>query len=257
MTMSDVEGATRKVEPLSQVCLSVSELEQTFDLFADDLRAACRSSTARDAIDFLPAKEAEVWLGQQSTESELCSYALCGGSDELDGLVCASICLNGRHARHREGSPMVDWAFTEQVSNTFDSRSAQLQADVIIWHLWVRSSARGQGVADRLLASVWDHAHVSVDAHSTARVSAEVLQSNAAALRFWRRLLPNQREQLQDDGYVRITSEPWLRPESSASNSLRENPSLKRMLGYKPMSSVTASPRKTSSMKRMMGYKSF
>ena len=215
-----------------------SQLEAAFAAFKDDLKQMCKTKKARDSVTLDPAVEAELWQQSKGHTSELCTYVVRReGDDHIDGIICASICVAGIHERHHEGGPRVSFGKVPHDAEINCKRQrkenmlidhgtplADLKADILVWHLWVRPEARGRGWSRRLIEAV---VSVAADAiargypdiigryagreeeaalyhNFIARLSADVLRFNQKGLDFWRHLLPQATEEHDED--IRLSS---------------------------------------------------
>ena len=186
-------GGIARLDP---ALVTREQLQQALEYFRDEIRNMCANKDARAAVDLEPSVEAAVWHRQEGLASELCTFVQRKGS-ELEGIICASICINGQHTRHVDGGPTV------QFKRGRKRARCEVAADIQIWHLWVQPSVRRLGCAARLLEAVERHAARFVSTTSALRLHAEVLPCNAPALRFWRRRLS---EEEPHDDFVRLSA---------------------------------------------------
>ena len=117
------------------------EVAKAFASFKDELRGMCTSKRGRTAVCLEPSEEAELWLQQKGEASELLCYVLRQDA-AVDGLVCASLCVSGRHVRHMPDGQKVAFGAPRGGSKrgrTGAAASAEpAAAELLVWHLWVR-----------------------------------------------------------------------------------------------------------------------
>ena len=203
---------------------------------ARDIRKA--EQIAREAIAGYDI--AENILRRRPDRAERTRAVRREGDDHIDGIICASICVAGIHERHHEGGPRVSFGKVPHDAEINCKRQrkenmlidhgtplADLKADILVWHLWVRPEARGRGWSRRLIEAV---VSVAADAiargypdimaifareeeaalyhmNFCARLSADVLRFNQKGLDSWRHLLPQATEEHDED--IRLSSVLW------------------------------------------------
>ena len=159
-----------------------------------------------------PDEEAALWLKQEGAACDLCTFVVRRG-DSLDGVVCASLCVRGRHERHRDGGPKVAFdtgrGRKRARSGSTSGTDVAVAAEVMIWHLWVRPEARRRRWAQRLFEAVRAHARAEIGGgpgDRPLRFACEVLCGNSQALSFWRHVLGEGATEEPADEYVHLSA---------------------------------------------------
>ena len=164
-------GAAAPTEPerLTPELVPQREVARAFAAFKAELRGMCTSKRGRAAVCLEPSEEAELWLRQKGEASELLCYVLRRGA-AVDGLVCASLCVSGRHERHMpDGQKVAFGAPRSGRKRARDGAAAEpAAAELLVWHLWVRPSARGHGSARQLMCAVFEGASAEARAAPAA-----------------------------------------------------------------------------------------
>jgi GNAT superfamily N-acetyltransferase len=221
---------------LPHAAVGAEQLSHAIDCFADELRAMCGTKGARAEITLTGRAEAGLWLRPEEArrpgDGELLSFALvhtdddcggvaCGGGSHVAGFICASLCVQGEHDRHwGVAQPPVSFAPSRAAKRRraapappFAPQHDAVGAEMLVWHLWVESAARGHGQAARLVEAVCAHASsecVARGTHATTklmRLSAEVLRANPRGLAFWRSRLRGGWETPMGERAIMISAE--------------------------------------------------
>lgn len=214
------QGARENLDtPVMEFCVSRPSTDDhetrkaltiAFSDFADELRDMCATKKARAEISMIASDESNFWLSPPSSAPSdlVCFTARTADTTRIHGLLCASICHRGLSERHAVPTrhPKVNFAPSRKRRRRGTDATVALSCDVVVWHLWVRPPARGNGLAKALLEALYGHVEAE---GGLVRLSAEVLVDNKAGLIFWHKALGEHRDEEAADGFVVLSATPW------------------------------------------------